>query len=111
MPRTKTVTRLEDIPGAKVLENRDVRGPIRELLQMHGWFVVINWQGQFSHKGVADLVAMKGGQTWWIECKRPGKGLNSDQEVFRDQVLSHGCNYMVADKVDDVMFLCRRRST
>lgn len=108
MSHPKVITNLSEIPGTKVLENRDVRGPVREILQLHGWFVVINWQGQFSHKGVADLVAMRGGQTWWIECKRPGKGLTADQAIFRDQVLSRGCNYLKADKVDDVMSLCRR---
>lgn len=108
MPKPKVITNLSEIPGGKVLENRDVRGPIREMLQLHGWFVVVNWQGQFSHKGVADLVAMRKGETWWIECKRPGKGLRPDQEIFQDQVVGHGCNYLVVERVDDIMSLCRR---
>jgi hypothetical protein len=108
LAKTKVIRSLSEIPGCKVLENRDVRGPIREMLQLHGWFVVINWQGQFSHKGVADLVAMRKGETWWIECKKPGGKVSDDQDTFRKEVQGHGCNYMVAESVDDVMPLCRR---
>ena len=49
----------------------EIQAAIKEYLQWTGWFVFKNHQSLGSHRGVADLVAMKDGLTVWIEVKTP----------------------------------------
>lgn len=95
-------------PLPKVLEN-DIRAAIKEFLELHGWFVWINWQGPFSFKGVTDLTAIRGGEVWWIEVKRPGEQLRPDQARFKELIEEYGGNWLLAESVDDVEHLCRSR--
>jgi len=91
----------------KVLES-DIRAAIKEFLELNGWLVWINWQGPFSFKGLTDLTAIRGGEVWWIEVKRPGEPLRPEQERFRELMEEHCGNWLLAEKVEDVEHLARR---
>jgi hypothetical protein len=94
-------------PLPKVLEN-DIRAAIKEFLELHGWWVWVNWQGPFSYKGVTDLTAIRGGEVWWVEVKRPGEQLRPDQARFKELMEEYGGNWLLAEGIEDVEFLCRR---
>jgi hypothetical protein len=96
---------LGDVPGSKILENRDVRDPIISFLQVHGWFCWINWQGPYSYKGVTDITAMRDGEVWWIECKVPGEDLRPEQIAFRRDVLRSGGKWLLAERLEDVEWM------
>ncbi len=80
----------------------EIQAAVRDWLRWHKWLVIRNHQTLGSHKGLSDLVAVKGGRVLWIEVKRPGGELRPDQERFRDEILAHGGEYLVARSVEDV---------
>ena len=75
----------------------------RKYLRMRGWYVIRNQQNMGSHKGMADLQAIKDGKTVYIETKRPGGKLSPVQEHFRDCVEGHGAQFVVIASFDDVV--------
>lgn len=106
--RRKSSKLVGDVPGSHVLENRDVRDPIVQYLQVHGWLVYKNWQGPYSYPGVPDVTAIRDGEVWMIECKRRGGVLSSAQERFRDDWVGHGGKWMKAERVEDVEWMAKR---
>lgn len=103
---SKTKRRSTETPY-KIRES-DIRAAIKEFLEAHGWLVWINWQGPFSFRGLTDLTAIRAGEVWWIEVKRPGEYLSADQKRFRDLLEEHGGNWLLARDVEDVEHLARR---
>ncbi len=100
---------LGDVPGSKILENRDVRDPIISFLQVHGWFVFKHWQGtSYCYPGIPDIEAIRDGVVVYIECKRPGGKLSSDQKQFRDDWMEHGGRWIKAERLEDVEFMAKR---
>ena len=96
---------MERLP--KVTET-DILQQLREVLRLHGWFVIRNHMGLGTHRGMTDLTAIRGGQVWWIEVKKPGGRISPDQERFRDDVKAHGGNWIVAKSLDDIAILVER---
>ena len=78
---------------------------IKRYLQMKGWFVFKNHQSLGSHRGVADLYAIKNGINIWLEVKTATGKLSEDQKIFRDNITSCGGNYEVVRSLDDVIEL------
>jgi len=74
---------------------------IRDYLRAFGWYVVRIQQGMGSHKGVADLVAIRSGRTVWIEVKTATGRQSDAQLVFEREVRAHGGEYIVARSVED----------
>ena len=98
-----------DVPGSKILENRDVRDPIIDFLQVHGWFVFKHWQGtSYCYPGIPDIEAVRDGVVVYIECKVPGKGLRADQVRFRDDWVAHGGRWVLAKRLEDVEWMAKR---
>ncbi len=85
----------------KILE-RDIQKSIKDWLQYKGWFTFKNHQSLGSHKGVADLVAMKGGRTMWLEVKTATGKLHASQEKFKDDIQRVGCEYHIVRSIEDV---------
>jgi hypothetical protein len=82
-----------------------LRNGIRELLRYHRYEVVINWQGQFSERGVSDLLAIRrgDGHAIWIECKGPHAKVYPEQVAFLDRMRRQGCTTIMAWSIDDVI--------
>ncbi len=88
--------------GSRVTE-KEIQNGIRQFLRMNGFFVIRNQQGLGSHPGMTDLTAIKDGQIYWIEVKKPGGRLSRVQQKFRDEMVSHGGNWFIATCVEDVI--------
>ncbi|MDA8212187.1 MAG: VRR-NUC domain-containing protein [Clostridia bacterium] len=86
----------------KVPESQ-IQAEIKQYLQLKGYFVYKNHQSLGSHRGLADLTAIKNGQVIWIEVKTPKGRVSEHQEQFRTDLEHHGGRYIVARSVDDVM--------
>lgn len=91
----------------KVTETQ-IRNEIRDFLRLHGWKVVRIVQSALSERGIPDLVAIRGGQTVWIEVKTPEGRLSKYQERWLQDLEDHGGWYVVARSVEDVEHLARR---
>lgn len=89
-------------PKLKVKE-ADIRSQLRYLLRLRGWYVVIHFQGPLSHKGFADLTAIKDGITIYFETKTPEGKLSKYQEEFRDCIEGHGGQYYVVRSFEDAV--------
>lgn len=85
----------------KILE-RDTQKQIKTFLQYQGWFVVKIHQSMGSHKGIADLYALRGGVGVWIEVKTPTGRQSQDQQKFQQEVEAHGGTYILARGIDDL---------
>ena len=99
----KSRTRGKGIPGEK---ETDIQNRIRDYLRWDGWYVIRHQQGLGSHKGLADLQAVKNDRSLFIEVKTATGDLSEDQRDFRDEILPHTgphLGYLVARSVDDVI--------
>lgn len=79
-----------------------IQSAVRDYLRFRGWFVIRNQQSLGSHRGLADLTAVKDGRVVWIEVKTRRGKLSEHQERFRDDVLQHGGEYIVVRSIEDV---------
>ena len=84
------------------VKERDVIRDIRDWLAMHGWFVVRVQQSMGCHKGLSDLLAVKGGRVLFVEVKAP-KGRQSTYQVeFQREIEGHGGTYVLAKSIEDL---------
>lgn len=95
----------KDSTGRKNKKETEIMRGVRDYLQITGWFVVRIQQGLGSHKGIADLVAIKNGITVWIEVKTERGRLSNHQELFADCVRKAGGKYVVVRNIDDAVYL------
>jgi len=82
-------------------ENR-VKQEVRDYLKISGWFVFPILQGLGSYRGIPDLIAIKNGNVLFIECKSENGRLSKYQKKFKDDVINHGGNYIIATNFEDV---------
>lgn len=80
-----------------------IQNAIREYLAFNGWFVMRHQQGLGSMPGLVDLTAAKGGVTIYIEVKAPKGKLSPAQEIFKRNIRSAGCKYILARNIEDVI--------
>lgn len=58
---------------------------------------------RFGYPGSSDIIGInKHGRMVCVETKREGKGLEPQQEKFRDTILEHGGVFVLARSVDDL---------
>jgi len=83
----------------------EIQMAIRDYLRWHKWYCFKIHQSLASHKGVADLYAIKGARSLWIEVKTPNprSKQSKDQAAFGCAILDHGGEYLVARSVDEVV--------
>ena len=84
------------------IKESDIQRDIKTYLQYKGWFVVKIHQSMGSYKGIADLSCTKDGRHVWVEVKTPRGRMSGHQERFRDDVVRHGGEYVVARGIEDV---------
>ena len=83
---------------------REIKKSIRMYLNMRGIFNFNQWQGQFSEKGVSDLIGVlpKSGRILAIEIKRPGKKPTDFQIKFMENINRSGGLAFVATSIKEV---------
>lgn len=72
-------------------------------LRAAGWFTVRLQQGLGCHRGISDLVCMRGGRTVWVEVKSPTGRLSDWQDAYRLNVTQAGGEYVVVRSLDDAI--------
>jgi len=56
-----------------------------------------------SYLGIADLYAVKGGRSIWVEVKTPAGRQSEVQREFQRQVEEHGGVYVLARGIKDLL--------
>jgi hypothetical protein len=56
-----------------------------------------------SYPGIADLYAVKGGRSIWVEVKTPAGRQSEVQREFQRQVEEHGGVYVLARGIKDLL--------
>jgi Holliday junction resolvase len=92
-------------PATMKIKERDIQNQIKDYLKWQGWYVVKIHQSLGSHRGIADLYALKDGRHVWIEVKTPTGKQSEDQVRFQADVEAHGGRYLVAWSVEDIINL------
>lgn len=75
---------------------------VRHYLQVLGWMVIRHQQSMGSHRGLADLTAIRHGRTIWIECKTAKGKQSGYQSTFQDELEAHGGEYRIVRGIEDV---------
>lgn len=104
-------------PKKPKIYEKDIEKAILEALNFKGWMAWKNPtvgvfdskkgsyrkpMGGFHLTGVSDIIAVKGGEVWFIEVKTPSGKMTKNQLDFEKRLLKHGGNYLVARKVEDL---------
>ena len=84
---------------------KEIQNEIRRYLQIRGWYVIRIQQGMGAHKGLSDLIAVKGGRVVFAEIKTPRGRLSEYQREFERELAAHGGEYVVLRSVEDAMRL------
>jgi Holliday junction resolvase len=74
---------------------------IRKVLQWHGFYVIRIQQGLGCHKGLSDLIAVKAGQVYFIEIKKPKGKLSDHQEKFKAEIEGRKGKYVVLKSYEE----------
>jgi hypothetical protein len=82
----------------------EIKASIKKYLALRGIFAWNQWQGQFSVKGVPDLVGVipGSGKLLGIEVKVPGGKPRPEQEEFIKRINESGGVAFVASSVEEV---------
>lgn len=89
-------------PPKRVNPETIIRKAVVKYLESQGWFVYPNTQGIGSHRGLADLTAIRNGAVVWIEIKTPTGKQSYYQWEFEQAIRAHGGLYCVVRGVDDL---------
>jgi hypothetical protein len=77
---------------------------IVKYLELRGWLVIQTPAGGIiGEPGVADLIALRRGSVMFVEAKMGRDKLSTDQLRFRGAVRDHGCYYLEARSLDDMI--------
>ncbi|UNC91675.1 hypothetical protein [Candidatus Contubernalis alkaliaceticus] len=87
------------------LKESDIRKQVVDYLRITGWFVYHNLQGLGCYAGLSDIVAVKNGNVVHIELKAPEGKQRKEQVTFQTDLEAAGGLYVLADCIEDVMFL------
>lgn len=98
--------------GSEAVKEGEVQRNVIEALKKMGWWVAriqcgkVKVRGgwmQLAPDGTADLLAIKGLRTVWIEAKRLKGGKHSDvQKDFESMVKRAGHSYLMVRSLEDV---------
>lgn len=82
---------------------QQIQRDVQEYLRYCGYFCFkVHSQGKFCYKGITDLIAIKDGQTLFVEVKGDKGKLSVDQIKFMDDIKDHGGVHVIARSIDDV---------
>jgi Holliday junction resolvase len=81
------MTKLKMLKDVYKPKESDIRKDIQRYLDIKGIFNWRQWQGQFSVRGVPDIIGiLKNGRILAIEVKLPGWEGNSNSKHYQEQV-------------------------
>lgn len=98
------MTKLKLLKEALEPKESEIRKSIQRYLDLRGIFNWRQWQGQFSVKGVPDIVGILpgSGKILGIEVKRPGGKPSDAQIAFIEHINRSGGVAFFATSVEDV---------
>ena len=85
-------------------KENEIQSQVREYLRLKDWYVIRNQQSMGSHRGLADLTAVKNGRVVFIEIKTKKGKLSKHQEKFRDDINAQGGEYVVIRSLDEIIY-------
>lgn len=87
----------------KVSEN-DIKHQVRDWLSIKGYFHFHLLAGIGAFKGCPDRVAVKGGQVYFLEIKKPkGSKQSENQKLFQERLEKAGGKYLLIKNLEDLI--------
>lgn len=85
----------------------ELKKKCRLLLEKAGWYVVHIIQS--NKNGIPDTVAIRRGETIWIEFKRPGKSIDKKRlQAYRQKELTlHGAAHIECSDISHISHLIK----
>lgn len=80
-----------------------IKRSLKQYLSLKGWFVFHILQGLGSYPGIPDLIAVKNGQTLFIEVKTHNGRQSKKQEEFQKALEDHGGKYLLIRDLDELI--------
>lgn len=88
--------------SALKLTETDIRRQVRDYLRLRGWFCFHVLQGLGSHRGISDLIAVKGGRVLFVELKTATGRQSGYQETFQIELERAGGEYVLCRGIGDL---------
>lgn len=86
----------------KLTPETALKRQVKQYLGYRGFFTFHILQGLGAYPGIADLIALKDGQTYFIELKRPKGVVSPRQMAFKADIEAKGGNYLIVRQIEDL---------
>jgi len=82
----------------------DIKEQVKDYLDLRRYFHFHNIAGINSYPGLVDRIAVKNGKVYFIECKKPIGGKQSDDQIkFQENIENERCNYVLVKCLEDLI--------
>lgn len=87
----------------KISEN-DIKHQVKDWLGIKGYFHFHLLAGMGAFKGSPDRIAIKDGQVYFLEIKKPKGSVQSDyQKIFQERIERAGGKYLLVKNLEDLI--------
>jgi hypothetical protein len=88
----------------KYISEDDIKNQVKDYLDLKGYFHFPLLAGMGSYKGIPDRIAVKGGQVYFIETKKPIGGKQSDDQIkFQQNIEKEKGKYILVKSLEDII--------
>ncbi len=88
----------------KPITENEIKRQVKNWLTLKGYFSFHLLAGMGAFKGAPDRIAIKGGQVYFIEVKKPKGGIQSEYQIqFQKDVERQGGKYMLVRCLEDLI--------
>lgn len=97
---------MKTVKGLKLkalISENDIKNQIKDYLDLRRYFHFPLTQGLGSYPGLPDRIAVKDGQVYFIECKRPIGKQSDDQIKFQENIENEKGKYILVRKLEDLI--------
>jgi hypothetical protein len=89
---------------SKPISEKDIKHQVKQYLDLKGWFHFHLLAGMGAFKGCPDRVAIKNGQVYFLEIKKPkGSRQSENQKLFQERLEKAGCRYVLIKNLEDLI--------
>jgi len=88
----------------KYISEDDIKNQVKDYLDLKGYFHFPLLAGMGSSKGIPDRIAIKNGRVYFIECKKPIGGKQSNDQIkFQQNIEKEKGKYILVKSLEDII--------
>jgi Holliday junction resolvase len=88
----------------KPITENEIKRQVKNWLTLKGYFSFHLLAGMGAFKGAPDRIAVKDGQVYFIEVKKPKGGIQSDNQIeFQRRIEEKGGKYLLVRSLEELI--------